>query len=224
MKKGNLFVISGPSGSGKTTLSSHALKNLNNLRFSVSFTTRPIRNGEVNGVDYFFVDKREFENMISNAQFAEWAKVHGNLYGTPIDNIKDANEKGIDILLDIDVQGAEQLKQRFPNAIFIFVVPPSMEVLENRLKMRNSEKKDDISLRLNVVKYEIEQSKEYDYIIINDDMNTAGKIIESIIIFERNSKSKELNTDKIKKLALIADGARSNKIYDEIIAKKFNLN
>ncbi len=221
--KGRLFVISGPSGSGKTTLSSHAVKNIDNLRFSVSFTTRPIRNGEVDGVDYFFVDQNTFTEMVKEGKFAEWAKVHGNLYGTPIDNIKDTNEKGVDILLDIDVQGAEQLKQKFPDAIFIFVVPPSMKVLRKRLEMRNSEKKDDISLRLNVVKYEIQKSKEYDYIIINDDMDAAGKTIESIIIFERNFKSNDSAPTLTNEHSLAAERVKSDKIFDEIITKRFNL-
>lgn len=221
--KGNLFVISGPSGSGKTTLSSHAVKNIDNLRFSVSFTTRPIREGEVDGKDYFFVKHDEFEEMVRNGKFAEWAKVHGNLYGTPIDNINCLNDKGVDILLDIDVQGATQLKEKFSGAIFIFVVPPSMDVLEKRLKMRNSEKRDDITLRLYVVKDEIQQSKEYDYIIINDDMDSAGKMIEAIVKFER-AKNLNGSTNKVKsETSSKVDSARSEKVFNEIIVKKFNL-
>lgn len=220
--KGKLFIISGPSGSGKTTLGSHAVKNIGNLKFSVSCTTRPIRKDETDGVDYIFIRENEFQNMIKCGKFAEWAEVHGNLYGTPVKNINDANEDGIDVLLDIDVQGAEQLKNKFPEAVFIFVVPPSIEVLQKRLVKRNSEKQNDIDLRLNKVKYEIAKSKGYDYIIINDDMEKAAGTIESIILFERQNS--DSGKGKNKELEEIACRSRSINIYNNIIVKRFDLN
>lgn len=219
--KGKLFIISGPSGSGKTTLASHAVKNIDSLKFSVSCTTRPIRQEEVDGVDYIFVDENKFREMIKCGKFAEWAKVHGNLYGTPVENISDANNKGFDVLLDIDVQGAEQLKDKFPEAIFIFVVPPSMDVLEKRLMMRNSEKQNDLTLRLNVVKYEIAKSKGYDYIIVNDNMDLARKTIEAIIMYERNGDLPENGSSNEYKT--IAHNSRSINIYNKILLKRFNL-
>lgn len=219
--KGKLFIISGPSGSGKTTLGNHAVKNIENLKFSVSCTTRPIRKDETNGVDYIFIRENEFQDMVKCGKFAEWAEVHGNLYGTPVKNINDANKDGIDVLLDIDVQGAEQLKEKFPEAVFIFVVPPSIEVLQKRLLKRNSEKRNDIDLRLNKVKYEIAKSKGYDYIIINDDMKKAAKTIESIILFEK--RSSETGNRKNNEIEEIACGSRSINIYNNIILKRFDL-
>ncbi|NIP31563.1 MAG: guanylate kinase [Candidatus Dadabacteria bacterium] len=219
---GKLFVISGPSGSGKTTLANHVMSEFNNLKFSVSCTTRQKRQNEIDGVDYFFVSRVKFKEMIDKGMFAEWALVHGNYYGTPLKNIKEAVNKGMDILLDIDVQGASQLKDNIEDAVFIFVVPPSIELLEERLKKRNLDKKEDISLRMNVVKQEIEQAKEYDYIIINDDINTAKEAIKSIIIAEKSFKNS--NDDEIQESLIISDRFKSSKIYGDIILNKFELN
>lgn len=220
--KGKLFVISGPSGSGKTTLSSHALKVFKNLRFSVSYTTREKRQNEVDGVDYHFISRSKFESMLENNSFAEWALVHGNNYGTPIKDINKSIEEGTDVLLDIDVQGAEQLKRKFDQGVFIFVAPPSIEMLEERLKKRNLDKKEVISLRLNKVRQEIERSKHYDYIIINEDIDVSKKAIESIIIVERN-ESKD-DEDVIRKSSEITADIKSDKIYNEEIVNRFELN
>ena len=210
--KGKLFIISGPSGSGKTTLANHALNSFDNLKFSVSYTTRKKRQNENNGVHYVFISKMDFEKMKEDGLFAEWAEVHGNYYGTLIKSINDSVDNGTDILLDIDVQGANQLKGKFSEAVFIFVIPPSIKLLENRLKKRNSDKKEDITLRMNVVKLEIKQSKEYDYIIINDDINFAKKKIESVIIAERNGVG--ISDDRlIRKSLVLSDSIRSEKVY-----------
>ena len=201
-------------------MANHAISKFDNLKFSVSFTTRKIRQNEVYGVDYKFITKDEFNSMLDSNKFAEWAEVHGNYYGTPIENVKDSISKGIDVLLDIDVQGASQLKGKFSNAIFIFVVPPSIELLENRLKKRNSDKKEDISLRMNVVKDEIRQSQKYDYIIINDDIESAKRAILSIIISERNEK----NSQKLINESLeISKELKSEKIFYNEVVDRFNL-
>ena len=182
---GKLFVISGPSGSGKTTLVAHVLSKVENLRFSVSFTTRSMRPGEIRGEHYEFVSREEFLDMIERDCFAEWAEVHGNFYGTPRAGIQKYIETGVDVILDIDVQGAKRLRGVFEDAVFIFVVPPSIEILERRLRDRKSEEARDISIRLSIVKQEVSCSKCYDYIIINDEMDAAAGSVEAVILSKR---------------------------------------
>ena len=138
---GKLFVISGPSGSGKTTLVARVLSNVENLRFSISYTTRSMRSGEVRGEHYEFVSREEFQSMINRGFFAEWAEVHGNFYGTPRADIEKWIETGADVILDIDVQGARRLRGVFDDAVFMFVVPPSLEILEQRLSKTENRKK-----------------------------------------------------------------------------------
>ena len=182
---GKLFVISGPSGSGKTTLVTRVLSNVENLRFSVSYTTRSIRAGEVRGEHYEFVSREEFRGMIERGFFAEWAEVHGNFYGTPRAAIEKWTEADVDVILDIDVQGARRLRGVFDDAVFIFVVPPSLEILERRLRDRKSEAEGDISVRLGIAKEEVACSKCYDYIIINDEADIAAGRIETVILSQR---------------------------------------
>ena len=141
MKKGILFVLSGPSGSGKTTLAKHLVNTMGNVDFAISYTTRKIREGEEDGIDYKFIEETEFRDMIKGDQFAEWAEVHGNLYGTPVSEIDKVLNKGIDILLDIDVQGSSQIKKKYENSVHIFLVPPSINILRDRLSKRNTENK-----------------------------------------------------------------------------------
>jgi len=126
MKQGILFVLSGPSGSGKTTLAKHIVNTLNNVDFAISYTTRKIREGEKDGIDYKFISENEFSKMVKSNQFAEWAEVHGNLYGTPIIEIVEVLNKGLDILLDIDVQGSSQIKKKYKNSVHIFLIPPDI--------------------------------------------------------------------------------------------------
>ena len=181
-RKGNLFVISAPSGAGKTTLCQKLLKKMPDMKLSVSYTTREPRKVEVNDVDYTFVTREKFKKMIDREEFAEWATVHGNLYGTSIKRVKELNSKGYDIILDIDIHGAIQLRKSYEGAVYIFVLPPSMEALEKRLLNRRTDSDEIIRNRLNNAKTEISHYENYDYIIINDIIDKAYKELESIVL------------------------------------------
>ena len=185
MRTGTLFVISAPSGAGKSTLCSELLRRFKDIKLSVSYTTRPPRKGEINDVHYTFISRKKFKNMIAGGKFAEWAMVHGNLYGTSVDRLKKLSKEGFDILLDIDVQGAKQVKNSYKNAVYIFILPPSMEILKRRLMKRKSEPKEAVALRLERAKDEILSYKEYDYVIINDKLDNAYREFESIILSSR---------------------------------------
>ena len=163
MSKGFLLVISGPSGSGKGTVCKKLLERNKNLVFSVSATTRKPREGEIDGVNYFFVDDEKFDEMISNNEFLEYANVHGNKYGTPINFVTKEIEKGEIVILEIDVQGAIQIKEKYKEAVFIFLIPPSMNELKNRIVKRGTETKEDIELRLKNALNELKFVDKYDY-------------------------------------------------------------
>ncbi len=177
-----MFVISAPSGAGKTTLCRELLKNNPELKLSVSYTTRAPRDGEINNVDYTFVSESKFKNMIDKGEFAEWAMVHGNLYGTSIKRLKKLNKEGYDIILDIDTHGALQLKTTYESAVYIFILPPSMQILKKRLIGRKTESKEKIAKRLDNAKAEIASYKNYNYIVINDKLKKTYRDLESIII------------------------------------------
>ncbi len=181
-RRGNLFVISAPSGTGKTTLCQKLLKKMPDMKLSVSYTTREPRKGEVNDVDYTFVKREKFKKMIDRGEFAEWATVHGNLYGTSLKRVKELNSRGHDIILDIDIHGALQLRNSHEGAVYIFLLPPSMEALEKRLKNRRTDSDENIRNRLDNARAEISQYENYDYIIINDSIDKAYKELESIVI------------------------------------------
>jgi guanylate kinase len=183
--KGILFVISGPSGAGKTTLYKKAISVLPNLKHSVSFTTRSPRTGEVNDKDYTFIDKDEFMAMVRKKDFAEWAETHGELYGTSKRRLKEIIDSGVDAILDIDVQGARQLRKEFPGGIYIFVLPPSLGVLRKRLEGRMVNAKVEIEKRLKVAVGEMKRYGEYDYVIVNHVFDNAFKELASIIIANR---------------------------------------
>ncbi len=185
MKKGILFVVSGPSGGGKTTLIRELLVRLPDLNFGVSYTTRKPRPGEVEGVDYRFVSEREFREMIKQDSFAEWANVHGNLYGTPRDEIEKHIEAGRDVILDIDVQGAESIRRKYGEGVYIFVVPPSERALASRLKERHTESEREFKKRMTDFKREMEKMGRYDYIIVNDTLNVALEKLVAIVKAER---------------------------------------
>lgn len=180
-KKGHLFVVSGPSGVGKTTLIERFLKEDTSSRFSVSYTTRQRRANETNGKDYFFVDTETFEWMIEEGHFLEWERVHGQLYGTPQKEVLDALQEGIDLFLDIDVNGALRVKERFENACLIFVEPHSQADLMKRLALRGER---EVSLRMTRVSQEMERKYLFQYCIINDKLEEAYrdfiKIIEDV--------------------------------------------
>lgn len=189
-RKGSLFVISAPSGAGKTTLCWKLCDSLPGIRHSISYTTRRPRPGETNDVHYTFVDEDEFRSMITEGEFVEWAEVHGNFYGTSKKRIEDMTNAGSDVILDIDVQGARQIREHFPDSVLIFVLPPSMEVLKERLAGRKSDPEDVIKTRLKNAMGEIMEYKNYDYVIVNDSLDNALKEISSIVIAERVRISK----------------------------------
>jgi len=185
--KGILFVVSGPSGAGKTTLYRKAASSLPNLKHSVSYTTRRPRPGEVNDRDYTFINRDEFKGMIDRAEFAEWAEIHGKLYGTSKKRLEETMDSGIDAILDIDVQGAEQLKKKYKGGVYIFVLPPSLDALGERLQKRMVNSKEEIEKRLKVAAKEIKRYREYDYVIVNNILEDALKELSAIIISKRVS-------------------------------------
>jgi guanylate kinase len=184
-RRGLLLVVSAPSGAGKTTLCREIAHRVSGLQYSISYTTRAPRAGEVSGKDYFFVTEIEFMQMAQREEFAEWAKVHNNLYGTHAGFLKRTMDGGTDVLLDVDVQGAQLLKKRFPEGTFIFVLPPSMDTLMERLRDRRSDTPEEIERRFRVAKKEIQNFVDYDYLIINDKIKKAVRDLESIILAER---------------------------------------
>ncbi|MCP1659770.1 guanylate kinase [Neisseria perflava] len=188
-KKGNIFIISAASGTGKTTLVSHLLKNNADLRVSISHTTRPPREGEQNGVHYHFVPKAEFESLIAQQAFLEHANVFGNYYGTSIAGVNDLSAQGYDVILEIDVQGAEQVRQALPEACSIFILPPSLDILAGRLKGRGTDSEEVIHTRLAEARREIEQAAHFDYIVVNDDLDKAEADLLHIINARRLQKA-----------------------------------
>ena len=179
--RGNLYIVSAPSGSGKTTLLQHLLRSFKDLKFSVSYTTRRPRQGEQNGIDYFFTDRAAFSSMVERGDFLEWAEFNGHLYGTTRVFVHEQLEAGNDVILDIDVQGAKQVKSKMDDAIAIFILPPSFQELERRLKARMLEPDDVIRRRLEIAKGEIQFYRDYDYIIVNDVLENSVLLLESIV-------------------------------------------
>jgi guanylate kinase len=184
-RRGTLFVVSAPSGAGKTTLCREMRLRLPGLAYSVSVTTRPPRPGEIDGTDFRFVSEAQFRELLTRNEMAEWATVHGNLYGTPAAPLEIALREGRDVLLDIDTQGAAQLRARYPDAVLIFVVAPSMAELEQRLRERRSDSEREITRRLQRAREEVMLWKRYDYLIVNRDVKEAMEQLESVMQAER---------------------------------------
>lgn len=186
MTAGRLFVISAPSGAGKTTLLKRVMADVTGLVFSISHTTREPRAGERDGVDYHFVSHAEFLSMIDQELFLEYAEVHDNLYGTSVESIGVQLQEGLDVILDIDVQGAAILREKGqPEATHIFVSPPNLIELERRLRGRGTESEDKIRVRLKNAETEMSAAGEYEYLIINEDVDVASNLLSSIILAER---------------------------------------
>jgi guanylate kinase len=179
--RGNLYIVSAPSGSGKTTLLQHLLRSFDDLKFSVSHTTRPPRQGEKDAVDYYFTDRTTFMRMVDRGEFLEWAEFNGQLYGTTRAFVEEQIGAGRDVILDIDVQGAKQVKNTIRDATAIFILPPSFEELKRRLTDRMLESDDVIRRRLEIAKREILYYRDYDYIIINHILENSIRLLESII-------------------------------------------
>ena len=189
-KKGILLVLSGPSGAGKGTVCHEVRKKLDNMRYSISATTRKPRIIEREGREYFFLSKEDFEGKIKAGNFLEYAFVYDNYYGTPRDYVEEILNKGYDCILEIDPQGAMQIKEKMEDAVFIFIVPPSMEELKNRLTFRGTEEAEEIAKRFNNAEKEFENMSNYDYVIINDKVENAVHEVESIIIAEKLKTSR----------------------------------
>ncbi len=192
VRKGVLLVVSGPSGAGKGTICKALLERNPNIQISVSATTRSPRAGEVPGVNYHFLTKETFEERIATEGFLEHAKVYDNYYGTPKDNVMAVLENGDDILLEIDIQGAMQVRDRMPDGIYVFILPPSMSELKNRIIKRGSETEESLNKRFNSAYQEIDFIKKYDYYIINDNLENAVYTLESIIHAEKHRVVKDM--------------------------------
>jgi guanylate kinase len=188
---GNLIVVAGPSGAGKSSLVRGALDHIDRLEFSVSYTTRNPRSGEKNGVDYFFVSRDEFLAMREGGEFLESAEVHGHLYGTSRSQVEEIRRRGSDVILDIDVQGAAQVKKNMADAVTVFILPPSREVVESRLRARNLNTPTDLERRMANAATEVQMHREFKYTIVNDDLDHATRALEAIIIAERHATGKQ---------------------------------
>jgi guanylate kinase len=181
----SVFIISAPSGSGKSTLVSRLMSEVEKLTFSVSYTTRKPRGAEVDGEAYHFIDRAEFESRMAADEFLEHAEVFGNYYGTHQTALEIAENKGADLVLDIDVQGAAQLKKRIPDAVTIFILAPSLEILEQRLRSRSQDSEETIRRRLADAAREIRDYGLYDYVLVNEDLELAAETLKSIVRAER---------------------------------------
>jgi guanylate kinase len=198
-KQGLLFVVSAPSGAGKTSLCRAVSDSMDNVAHSISYTTRKPRPGELDGKDYYFVSQERFSEMISAGDFAEWAEVHSNLYGTSRRVLDDMISKGLDVILDIDTQGAKQIKTKFDTAVYIFIMPPSLEILEERLRNRKSDHEEEIRKRMGRAKEEMRDFGMYDYIIVNREFDRALAELRSIMTAERR-RTRFADTDWIKNI------------------------
>ena len=188
---GILYVVSSPSGGGKGTLIKRVLAVVPDLSYSVSYTTRAPRNGEVNGREYFFVNRNRFEEMISAGEFLEWANVHGHLYGTACQQVKDEIGKGRDIVLEVDVQGAASVKRLGLDSVSVFILPPSLETLQKRLQARGTDSAEELGVRLANAPSELRQYSNFDYVIFNDQVDRAAAQLAAIVSAERARRSRQ---------------------------------
>lgn len=200
-RQGRLLVVSAPSGAGKTSLCQALVSTVPGLRHSVSCTTRPARPAEVEGRDYHFVDEAAFRGMIKDGAFLEWAEVYGNLYGTPRAPLRQWREQGLDVLLDIDTQGASQIRRLEPEAVSIYILPPSLDALRRRLEDRRSDSPDEIAKRLRKAKDEVKHYRDYTYVIVNDDFQASVRQLDCIVQAER-SRTAELDLSSLEQALL----------------------
>lgn len=211
-----VYIISAPSGSGKSTLVNKVREIVPGLKFSISYTTRASRGDEQNGREYYFVSKSEFEEMVRKDEFLEHANVFGNYYGTARRFLREAEQEGKDLLLDIDVQGAAQIKRKLPDAVSIFVLPPNRQELEKRLRTRSLDAEQVIQRRLVTASREIENYEKYDYILVNDRLEESVEALKSILLAERLRHSETQRTaDDLETLAM-AERCRLNNVRDRL--------
>ncbi|MBL7224823.1 MAG: guanylate kinase [Desulfobacteraceae bacterium] len=189
---GQLFVISAPSGAGKSTILMAVRQRVPGLGYSISHTTRKPRGNERNGIDYHFVDDETFTKMIDEGDFVEWAKIYDNFYGTSSSGLQDLTASGLDVLMDVDIQGGRNIKNRFPDSVLIFLVPPSLEILERRLRERGTDNEAVIEARMESAADDIKNCAWYDYIIVNDKLGKAIDEAQSIIVSERCLTERQL--------------------------------
>ncbi|MBV6495502.1 MAG: guanylate kinase [Acidobacteria bacterium ACB1] len=188
---GNLIIVSSPSGGGKGTLIREILQTTPDIMFSVSYTTRAMRGGEQDGREYFFVDVPKFKELIAAGEFLEYAEVHGNLYGTSLSQVKKLTESGKDVLLEVDVQGAKNMLEKVPDAVSIFILPPSFATLETRLRMRATESSGDLQVRLRNSFQEVREFNKFRFVVVNDDLETAVEEMRTIIRAERHRTNRQ---------------------------------
>jgi len=208
----NIFIISAPSGSGKSTLVSRVRRSLPNLEFSISYTTRSPRGAEQDGREYFFVSRKEFEDMIRKGEFLEHADVFGNYYGTSRSFLSKAEQQGKDLLLDIDVQGAAQIKRMLPGAMSTFILPPNRAALEQRLRSRGQDSEEVIQKRLDAATREIENYDKYDYILVNDHLDDSVKALEAVLLSERRKRAGNPDVN----LTALAETCRLGNVRDRL--------
>ena len=189
--RGLLYVVSSPSGGGKGTIIRRVLEVVPDLSYSVSYTTRAPRNGEVNGREYFFVDRKQFEEMVAGGEFLEWANVHGNLYGTSKTQVATETSAGVDIILEVDVQGAASVRRLGLDSVSIFILPPSLDTLRQRLLLRGTDTPESLAVRLRNAPEELSQYSSFDYLILNDDVERAASQLAAIISAERARRSRQ---------------------------------
>ena len=189
--RANVYIVSAPSGSGKTTLLQNILKTFKDMKFSVSHTTRQPREGERNGVDYFFTERPEFRRMVDRGEFLEWAEYYGQFYGTSRAFVEEHVGSGRDVILDIDVNGARQVREKIEDAISVFVMPPSFSELERRLRLRRQESDEAIQQRLEIARNEINHCRDYNYIVVNDVLEDSVKVLEAIVRAGRARPSRQ---------------------------------
>ena len=211
-----VYIISAPSGSGKSTLVNELRKIAHNLEFSISYTTRKPRGSEENGKDYYFISRSEFDEMVRHDEFLEHADVHGKCYGTARRFLRDAEQKGRDLLLDIDVQGAAQIKAKMPEAVTVFVLPPDRKTLEWRLRTRSENSEDEIQRRMATATREIENYDKYDYILVNDRLEDSVEALKAIVLAERSRRSGCVPSEDDSKNQQLAEQCRLDNVRDKV--------
>lgn len=211
-KRGSLIVLSGPSGSGKGTILSSLVKENKNIWVSISCTSRSIRGSEQDGIDYYFLTRKEFEKKIEDNGFLEYAEYNGNYYGTPKDEIENKLENGIDVILEIEVQGALKIKKLVKEAIFIFILPPSMEELKSRLEKRGTETEEKILKRFKTAYQEINELNKYNYVVVNDEIGKAVDKINAIL------KAEKCRVDRIEEVYL---NNKEEMLHESLMDKEF---